>query len=415
MPPARYIFHHFPKTGGISLLSVCRYNLDRSEISPHLNGHEIRLKPAQFERYRLIAGHFSLLTHAEFCRSRYSMTLLRDPVRRIFSTYTFWRISSEHNFETSKAREFSFADFVRYFIDSPLINNNYVHHFAAIGTDCPGYPADATALLSAARHNLAAFDFVGFCEQLGRSIRLLCHELGWRVPAEIPHDNRSGSEASLGNIEPRTLDILRERNQLDSQLYDYATQLFDAREAIALAGSGTAAPRAVGTKRLVPFPIAYKVNRRAIIQFVSPTWVPDDSSKTLEITIAFTTIGSIAELSLDIQVNDVFGTIVWATSTERERLDLSCEVGCTCQATFLVECNLLAGEYLVSVGLSEPRRLGFFEHWIDHAASFTVAPPQAAESSNRNGMQLKGFSSSVVSKIEAADAGEPLSRSATGR
>ena len=178
MLPKHYIFNHIPKTGGNSLLAVCRDNLEPAEISPHLTDHEIRLMPAaRFEHYKLIAGHFSVLTQAGFCRSRYSMTLLRDPIKRIFSAYTFWRTAPEYNPVTSNAKESSFTDFVRYFADSPaIIHNPYTHHFAAIGRDCPGYSADAAALMATAKHNLAAFDFVGICEELGRSLRLLCHE-----------------------------------------------------------------------------------------------------------------------------------------------------------------------------------------------------------------------------------------------
>ena len=106
MFPTHYIFNHIPKTGGNTLLTICRANLAASEISPHLTEHEIRLMPAsRFERYRLVAGHFSIPTQAAFCRSRYSMTLLRDPIRRIFSAYTYWRIAPEENPVTNKAKE----------------------------------------------------------------------------------------------------------------------------------------------------------------------------------------------------------------------------------------------------------------------------------------------------------------------
>jgi len=119
MLPTHYIFNHIPKTGGITLLTICRSNLAASQISPHLTEHEIRLIPAaRFERYTLVAGHFSILTQAGFCRSRYSMTLLRDPILRIVSAYTYWRLAAEHNPVTTKAKELSFADFVRYFKDS---------------------------------------------------------------------------------------------------------------------------------------------------------------------------------------------------------------------------------------------------------------------------------------------------------
>ena len=81
MLPKHYIFNHIPKTGGNTLLTICRHNLMPADFSPHLTEHEIRLMPAaRFERFPLVVGHFSVLTQAGFCRSRYSMTLLRDPI-----------------------------------------------------------------------------------------------------------------------------------------------------------------------------------------------------------------------------------------------------------------------------------------------------------------------------------------------
>jgi hypothetical protein len=385
------VFNHIPKTGGNSLLSICRANLDASQISPHLNDHEIRLLPAaRFEEYRLITGHFSVLTQSAFCRSRYSMTLLRDPIRRIFSAYTFWRTATEHNPVTSKAKEVSFADFVRYFTDSPaIVHNPYTHHFAAIGRDRPGYPAAASALLARAKENLAAFDFVGICEELGRSARLLCKELCWPPPAEIPHENRSSSESWYGEIDQRTMGVLRERNQLDLELYEYALQLFMTREA-------GGACEEVEPNRFVPFPIPYNLERRAAVRSVSAAWVPDESSRMLEIAVNFRTRAPIAELSMGIQVNDGAGNIVWGTSTSRESLELHYEVGRDSRAAYVLECELPRGLYFVTVSLSEPRRLGFHEHWIDHATSFTVAPPRVARSRYMRGMRSQEFWSNVI-------------------
>jgi hypothetical protein len=393
LSPTHYIFNHVPKTGGTSLLAVCRDNLEPTEISPHLDDHEIRLRPAvRFENYRLIAGHFSLLTQMEFCRNRYSMTLLRDPIKRIFSAYTFWRMATERNLFTSKAKELSFADFVRYFKDSPsVIYNPYCHHFAAIGKDCPGYPTDTAALLATAKHNLAAFDFVGICEELRGSIRLLCNELGWRCPAAVPHENRSSSETWLGEVEPQTMEVLRDRNQLDSELYEYAVHLFHAHESAAAAKSETAFPRLAEPNRFVPLPAPLKMARSAIIRSVSAMWVPDQASRTLEVGVNFTTIAPAAELSLGALVTDADGRIVWGTSTANENLNLDCEVGCDSCAAFLMECELPAGVYSVTVALSEQRRLGFHEHWIDRAGLFTVAPPEVSVSPCAHSVRLQQF------------------------
>jgi len=400
LAPQHYIFNHIPKTGGTSFLAICRDNLDPAEISPHLDDTEIRrLQPARFERYRLIRGHISVLVQAGFCRSRYSMTLLREPIRRIFSAYTFWRTSPESNPVTAKAKEVSFTDFVQYFIDSPtIIQNPYTHHLAAVSRDCPAYPADEAALLAAARRNLAAFDFVGVCEELGRSVRLLCAELGWRLPDAVPHQNRTASEERFAGIDRKTMEILRERNRLDAELYEYAIEILHAREA-ALGTSAAAWPEAVEPNRFVPVQLPCQPQRRATVRSVSATWDAKESSRRLEIAVDFRTRAPIAELSLGIQVNDAIGNIVWGTSTSRECLELEYETGRDCRAALVVECDLPPGMYFVTVSLDEPRRLGFHEHWIDHAALFTVTPPRAARSPYVRGIRSQEFLSTVARNV----------------
>ena len=402
MLPKRYIFNHIAKTGGNSLLAVCRANLEPAEIGPHLTEPRIRLLPgSRFEQYRLIAGHFSLLTQSGFCRSRYSITLLRDPIKRSFSAYTFWRTSADYNPVTGEAKTLSFADFVRYFADSPsIIHNPYTHHFAAIGRDCPGYCPDKAALLAAAKHNLSAFNFVGVCEEMDRSARLLCRELGWPAPAATPHENRSSSEDWFNEIDDQTMEILRDRNRLDIALHGYAAELLQARE-----GSATGSP-ALGfaePNRFVPFPSPYQISRRATIRSVSAEWDPDESSRMIELAADFTAEAPVAELNFGVLVTDADGAVVWGSSTSHESLDLRYDVGRASRAAFLVECDLPPGKYRVSVSLSEPRRLGFHEHWIDHATFFTVAPPRAAPSRYRRGMRSQEFRSTVEGTSTASD------------
>ncbi len=399
MLPTHCIFNHIPKTGGITLLTICRSNLADAEISPHLTEHEIRLTPAaRFEHYTLVVGHFSILTQAGFCRSRYSMTLLRDPIRRIVSAYTYWRQASEQNPVTTKAREVSFTEFVRYFIESPaIIQNPYTYHFAGIGRDFSRYPADASALLAAAKDNLAAFDFVGICEEFERSARLLCGDLGWRLPTTIPHENRSLSEDQLGAIEPQTMEMLRDCNRLDLELYAYGVKLFQAGEASRLSSAERTPARArpVEANRLVPFPIPYAPDRRAFIRNVSARWAPGEGSRMLELAVTFRPNVRIASLDLGVQVNDAAGTIVWGTSTSHENLELNYEIDCDCHAAFFVQCELPVGLYFVTAALSEPRRLGFHDHWIDRAAAFEISPARTAASPYVRGMMRQDFRSTV--------------------
>jgi len=60
-----------------------------------------------------------------------------------------------------------------------------------------------------------------------------------------------------------------------------------------------------------------------------------------------------------------------------------------------VQCDLPCGIYFVTAALSEPRRLGFHDHWIDRAAAFEVTPPRAAVSTYVRGMMRQDFRSTV--------------------
>lgn len=231
---------------------------------------------------------------------------------------------------------------------------------------------------------------MGICEELERSARSLCGELGWRVPEPFPHENRTSSEQTLAGIDPQILETLRDCSRLDAELYAYGVSLFHAR-AKKDGASPDAAP--VEANRLVAFPMPYVPGRRAAIQTVSARWSPGEGSHLLELAVTFRATAQIADLDLGVQVNDAAGKVVWGTSISRENVALNYQADRDLLATFLVQCELPCGIYFVTAALSEPRRLGFHDHWIDHAASFEVTPPRAAASRYVRGMMLREFRS----------------------
>ncbi len=394
MGPDHYIFNHIPKTGGTSLLEICHHNLAASVVSPHLTEDEALLAPVEpLERYRLIAGHFSVLAQVRFSRERYSMTLLRHPIRRILSTYTFWRAVPEINPATSKAKELSLNGFVRYFIDSPIvIQNPYTHHFAAIGRDFPCDPSDTGSLLAAAKRNLAAFDFIGICEEFERSARLLCGELGWRLPDPLPYVNRSGSENVFADIDEPTLKILEDRNRLDFELYSYGMSLFESNERRHRAPARLSVLKST---HLTPFTDPCRPCREADIQAVAAAWLPEGSTKMLEVVIQFHTRVASEELSLGVGIYDAAGNLVWGTSTWSENLEVKNQTDRDSQAVFVAQFQAPAGIYSVTAAIHKFRRLGFHDHWMERAAFFEVSPQFAVPPDMRS-VKLREFHSTVI-------------------
>lgn len=378
----RYVFNHVPKTGGISFLAMCRQNLAASEISPHLSEDDLA-SSATLEQYRLIAGHFSLLAQARISEGRYSMTLLRDPIQAILSTYSFWRAALEATPLTNKAKELSFSDFVSYFADAPsVIYNRFTHHFAAIERDCPGYAGSQSSLLAAAKRNLAMFDFVGICEQFERSARLLCRNLMWQLPAAIPHENRSRPNGQGLEIDDRTMRVLRDRNELDLELYAYAVSLFEEHESdrsrLLRQNPPPVAARATQRNHFVSFSEVSESHRKARIDSASATWLSSNPSTRLQLMVEFHASVSCDELIVGAAVKNSHGQFVWGTNTLIEKLSIKIDKGSRGRVTFVLRFVVPKGRYFVTVALNELRRAGFHDHWVDQAASFDVV-----EGSNR--------------------------------
>jgi hypothetical protein len=348
----------------------------------------IRLaRPERFERYRLIYGHFGILSQMNFSRSRYSFTLVRNPISTILSTYNFWRTRPEEDPVTSQAKWMSFPEFVRRFAESPtIINNTYTHHFAALSREYPGEPQDSELLLATAKHNLAAFDFVGICEQFDDAVRLLCHETGWRVPDSLPHENRSVHVQSQEAIDPETMEILNKHNELDLQLYEFAKALFaDRLEQMQTQPTpGSSQPERSGEKqsmvrnRFIAFPMP--VAARRVAHIVSVSVQPAAREDETTVTVSYKSRESIAELIVGVLFVDGEGNALFGTNTMIEKMKLAPEPDREERIVFKFTHRFHPGTYSISAALARSDRPGFHYDWMDRATVFHIDPPPTVES-----------------------------------
>ena len=404
MIPENYIFNHVPKTGGISVLELCRQNLAADEISPHLREHEIRQSPkGRWERFRMIAGHFSIRSQAQFVRGRYSITWLRHPLRRIVSQYTFSRQADSPDLVAQKAKELAFPDFVRYFQNCPLfIRNVFTHHFAALDLDTPGEPEDKDLFLACAKHNLAAFNFVGICEEFDQSVRMLCADLGWHAPQQAPHENQSKGPR-VDEIDSETMALLIDRNGLDMELYEFAKRLFraqqegfppkvgersrkggsvylDATRTLDRGDHGGPASEVVEMNRFVFFPSAGTSDRAATITRCVATPVHSvENEAAYAIELHFMVRRWIEDLVAGVLIHDADGNVVFGTTTLIEQCDPRAGTGHDYTVRTVFKFGRRSGTYRVTLALQSLREAGYHYHWIDHALALTLPDNSASD------------------------------------
>lgn len=221
------IFLHLPKTGGGTLSDVLRREYGQRavlELYDSSYGEEVAsLLPGSGDTVRVVIGHLYFGIHAFLPNSAQYVTLLREPVERVVSHYYFVRNDPTHYlYET--AQQLNLHDFV-IARGAHEPNNDQTRllsgkRFAA----SPGAFPDE--MLAEAKENLSRhFAVVGLTEAFDESLLLMQRTFGWRRPYYMRRNvgrNRPGIDA----LPDATIDVIRASNELDIELYHYATALF---------------------------------------------------------------------------------------------------------------------------------------------------------------------------------------------
>lgn len=80
------------------------------------------------------------------------------------------------------------------------------------------------AHLTEGKNNLRKFGAIGLVSDMGPFMELLRLRTGYRE-LELPHDNVGGSSNMYSSIDPGLIELIKERNRIDLEFYEYAKQL----------------------------------------------------------------------------------------------------------------------------------------------------------------------------------------------
>ena len=265
--PEALIFLHIPKTAGTTLNRIIEWQYNPLSIFT-IDPYGIRatakrfktLSEARRRRLKVVRGHLFYGIHEFLLQGASYITMLREPVARLVSTYRFILRRPLHPLHRRfKVERLGVEDLIRL---TPNRQNLQCRFIAGVGriedVDMLTKPAEATPrgicderLLEIAKENLMrSFRVVGLTERFEESLLLMTTALGWKISF---YENRKVSKIR-SPVEPRLVELIREHNRLDIELYNFATKLFEEN----LRKNEESVREALATLRSVPKPGPFK-------------------------------------------------------------------------------------------------------------------------------------------------------------
>ena len=265
--PGALIFLHIPKTAGTTLNRIIEWQYNPLSIFT-IDPYGIRataerfktLSEARRRRLKVVRGHLFYGIHEFLLQGASYITMLREPVARLVSTYRFILRRPLHPLHRRfKVERLGVEDLIRL---TPNRQNLQCRFIAGVGriedVDVLTKPAEATPrgicderLLEIAKENLMrSFRVVGLTERFEESLLLMTTALGWKISF---YENRKVSKIR-SPVEPRLVELIREHNRLDIELYNFATKLFEEN----LRKNEESVREVLATLRSVPKPGPFK-------------------------------------------------------------------------------------------------------------------------------------------------------------
>jgi hypothetical protein len=216
------VFLHIPKTAGTTLSSSLQRSHVPSEtislnvLDKHLNEEMERIPFDRRSTARLVMGHLPYGVHRHIPHCCEYITILREPIDRVISVYKYILRTPDHvlhDYVTGEA--ISLEEYVESGIDQSQTENSQTKQLSGrmfdLGDD----------ILENAKHNLEQFLVVGLTERFDETFVLVRRSLRLRMPFYITRNVSPPLQVSH-----REREVIRDRNNLDLELYSFAVKLF---------------------------------------------------------------------------------------------------------------------------------------------------------------------------------------------
>jgi hypothetical protein len=221
---------HIFKTAGTTFYSIIDRIFKRNEIiNANIEGittSEEAIKRGTYKglkSVKIIHGHFPFGWHRYFTEKTMYISFLRDPHKRVVSDYFYNKEFSEgHNH--LYASKMTLIEYLN--CDKIIDMDNGQTRYIAGDFSTP-YGQTNQEMLATAKANMdSMFLFVGLTERFDEALILLNHYLGWK---KIYYSSKNVTTSKIGVLTTLEIQVIKERNALDEELYQYVSDQFDNR------------------------------------------------------------------------------------------------------------------------------------------------------------------------------------------
>lgn len=226
------IFLHLMKTGGRTLVHILKQNYERNarfhcSKKPGETLQDLQaLSEEQRRSLHLFYGHIEFGLHETLPQSSTYVTLLRHPVERVVSHYYYGFFTDKHyTHELVNTQNMSLTDYMAYGMTE--LDNGQTRRIAGSMSNHIPFGKCTSELLDIAKQNLdKKFLLAGLTERFDEFLLLLGRSLGLHHVL-YTRSNVNTQKPTAQAITADDRDSVLKYNQLDLELYTYATQKFD--------------------------------------------------------------------------------------------------------------------------------------------------------------------------------------------
>ncbi|MFG0283440.1 MAG: hypothetical protein ACF8R7_03370 [Phycisphaerales bacterium JB039] len=222
-----------PKSGGTTLEGIVRRQYPGGKLyrftGETRNFAAFRALPeGERASYDLLSGHMYFGMHGWVPEPATYMTMLREPVDRVVSFYYYVKRRPDHymwNFGFTESMT------LRQFLEQGRcieLDNFQTRNLGPEPRRYLGFGLVSDYMRGLALAHLEQMAAVGLTDRFDESLEILRHRFGWQDLA-YERMNVTRDRPSLDDIDPATLDLIRQINRHDIAIYRRACQIFEAQ------------------------------------------------------------------------------------------------------------------------------------------------------------------------------------------